>query len=166
MTTAWKTQHRRSAAVREVLARVERTRDGRLPWAEIPTAVDVFGTPSGLLRALQLTWFTRLTANLDHAMEGCGTNAVESVQLAWYDLAWRYPGLRRVLDRHQDHAAVVPGRTQEHRMLAIFAGLASLDEPVAIAAARGRQLVDAHRERPTGGWFASLLGLRPTSSVA
>jgi hypothetical protein len=168
MTTAWQTQHRRTAATREVLTRLERSRDGELPWEEVPAAVEAFGQPSALLRALQQTWFTRLTAALDLAMEQAGgPDPVETVQIAWYDLAWRYPGLRRVLDRHQDHAAVAPGQTQEHRMLAVFAGLASLDDPAVVAAARGRRLVTAHQAaRPSGGWFAHLLGLRPARSVA
>jgi hypothetical protein len=167
MRTTWQTQNRRSTAIREVLARLERARDGELPWEQVPAARDAFGAPSELLRALQHTWFTRLTAALDQAMESGGPDPVESAQMAWYDLAWRFPGLRRVLDRHRDHAAVSPGRTAEHRMLAISAGLARFDEPAGVAAARGRQLVDAHRTEPwSTGWFANLLGLRPTRSVA
>lgn len=167
MTIAWQTQNRRSSTLREVLTRLERARDGVLPWDGVPAAAVAFGDPSELLRTLQQVWFTRLTAALDLATETGGSDPVESVQLAWYDLAWRYPGLRRVLDHYQDHAAVAPGRTQEHRMLAAFAGLATLDEPAAIAAARGRRLVTAHQaSRPSGGWFASLLGLRPTGSAA
>jgi hypothetical protein len=167
MTTAWKTQHRRSDAIHQVLTRLERTRDGELPWENVPAARGGFDTPGELLRALQLTWLTRLTAAVDQAMEAGGTDPVESVQMAWYDLAWRYPGLRRVLDRYEDHPAVVPGRTQEHRMLAVFAGMARLDEPAEIAAARGRRLVGAHRSaRPERGWVATLLGLRPVPSVA
>jgi hypothetical protein len=167
MTTAWKTQHRRSAAIREVLTRLERARDGELPWDAVPAARAVFDSPGELLRALQLTWLTRLTGALDQAMEAGGPDPVESVQLAWYDLAWRFPGLRRVLDRYEDHPSVVPGRTQEHRMLAVFAGTARLDEPAVIAAARGRQLVHAHRTaRTERGWVATLLGLRPVRSVA
>lgn len=46
-----------------------------------------------------------------------------------------------MLDAHQHDPAVAPGRIQEHRALAVSAGLARLDEPAAIAAARGRQLV-------------------------
>jgi hypothetical protein len=165
MTTTWQTQNRRSAAIRETLTRLERTRDGELPWEQ--AARDVFGTPSELLRALQQVWFTRLTAALDQAMEDGGTDPIESVQMAWYELAWRFPGLRRVLDRHRDHAAVSPGRAQEQRMLAISAGLARLDEPAVVAAARGRRLVTAHQEpRPPRGWFANLVGLRPAGSAA
>lgn len=151
MTTAWKTQHRRSAAIREVLTRVERSRDGELPWEAVPAAVAVFEEPGGLLRALQHTWCTRLAAALDLAADTGGTDPAESAQFAWYDLAWRYPGLRRVLDRHAAHPEVIPGRTQEHRMLAVFGGRARLDEPATVAAARGRRLV---------------LGLRPAESVA
>ena len=167
MTTAWKTQHRRSAVIRDVLVRLERTRDGRLPWDETSGAAEVFGEPGGLLRALQLAWFTRLTAALDLAMERGDPDPVESVQMAWYDLAWRYPGLRRLLDDHQHDGAVAPGRLQEHRVLAVSAGLATLDEPPAVAAARGRLLVSAHRSALTSrGWLAALLGLRPTGSAA
>jgi hypothetical protein len=167
MTTGWKTQHRRSAVIRDVLTRLERRRDGELPWEDVPAARGVFATPGELLRALQLSWLTRLGAALDQARESGGPDPVESVQMAWYDLAWRQPGLRRVLDRYADHPAVAPGRTQEHRMLAVFAGLARLDEPAAVAAARGRQLVSAHRSTPPErGWVAALLGLRPARSVA
>jgi hypothetical protein len=167
MTTTWQTQNRRSAAIREILTRLERTRDGELPWEQVPMAHDVFGTPSELLRALQQVWFTRLTAALDLAMEYGGADRVESAQMAWFELAWRFPGLRRVLDRYRDHAAVSPGRTQEHRMLAISAGLARFDEPAVVAAARGRQLVTAHKaERRSTGWFGTLRGLRWVRSVA
>lgn len=153
--------------IREILTRLERTRDGELPWDDVPGARGVFETPGELLRALQLTWFTRLHAALDTAMDSGGPDPVETVQLAWYDLAWRYPGLRRVLDRYQDHPAVAPGRTQEHRTLAVFAGLAGLGEPAAVAAARGRRLVNEHQSnRPSRGWAATLLGLRPAGSAA
>ena len=167
MTTAWKIQHRRSTAIREVLTRLEHTRDGRLPWPEVPSAVEVFGEPSALLRALQLSWFTRLTAALDLVMEDANPNPVEAAQMAWYDLAWRSPGLRRVLDAHQHDPGVAPGRLQEHRVLAVSAGLATLDEPPAIAAAHGRELVTAHRRQPARyGWLAAVLGLRPAGSAA
>jgi len=167
MTTTWQTQNRRSAAIRETLERLERSRDGELPWEQVPAARDVFGTQSELLRALQQIWFTRLTAALDQAMEYGGTDPLETAQMAWYELAWRFAGLRRVLDRHRDHAAVSPGRTQEHRMLAISAGLARFDEPAVVAAARGRQLVSAHRaESRSTGWFGLLRGLRSARSVA
>jgi len=163
MTTAWKTQHRRSTVIREVLTRLERTRDGRLPWQEVSGAVEVFGEPSALLRALQLTWFTRLTAALDLAMEAGASDPIEEVQMAWYDLAWRTPGLRRVLDAHQHDPAVAPGRSQEHRALAVSAGLATLDEPTALAAARGRQLVSigpAATPAPAPAWGTSVPATR------
>ncbi|HEU0285721.1 MAG TPA: hypothetical protein VFR22_01680 [Nocardioidaceae bacterium] len=163
MTTAWTTQHRRSTVIREVLTRLERTRDGRLPWQEVPGTVEVFGEPGALLRALQLTWFTRLTAALDLAMEAGDSDLVEEVQMAWYDLAWRTPGLRRVLDAHQQDPAVAPGRVQEHRALAVSAGLATLDEPAAIAAACGRQLVSggqAAAPAPACAWGTSVPALR------
>lgn len=149
--------------IREVLTRLERTRDGRLPWQEAPGAVEVFGEPGALLRALQLTWFTRLTAALDLAMEAGASDPVEEVQMAWYDLAWRTPGLRRVLDAHQQDPAVAPGRIQEHRALAVSAGLATLDEPTAIAAARGRQLVSigqAAALAPASAWGTSVPAMR------
>ena len=149
--------------IREVLTRLERTRDGRLPWQEVPGAVEVFGEPGALLRALQLTWFTRLTAALDLAMEAGDSDPVEEVQMAWYDLAWRTPGLRRVLDAHQQDPAVAPGRVQEYRALAVSAGLATLDEPSAIAAARGRQLVtvgQAATPAPASAWGPSVPAMR------
>ena len=149
--------------IREVLTRLERTRDGRLPWQEVSGAVEVFGEPGALLRALQLTWFTRLTAALDLAMEAGDSDPVEEVQMAWYDLAWRTPGLRRVLDAHQQDPAVAPGRVQEHRALAVSAGLAKLDEPAAIAAARGRQIVtvgQAAAPAPASAWGTSVPAMR------
>jgi len=66
-----------------------------------------------------------------------------------------------VLDAHADHPALARHRANADRMVALAAGLTSLDDPLALSAARGaafrataaRVVVPARRD----GWLAERL---------
>jgi hypothetical protein len=128
---AWQAHHRRSAALRDVVAGLEQ--DGRLAWDD-----EVFADRDDVLVALHDLWARRLLARVDTALELDSDDAVDD---AWRGAAASMPAVRRVLDEHADLPTLAAGERNEHRMVAVAAGLATLGDPVAYAAARGREHV-------------------------
>lgn len=128
---AWQAHHRRAAALRGVVAGLER--HGHLTWDE-----QVFSSRDDVLVALHDLWTRRLQARLDTALELDSDDAVDD---AWRGAVAAMPAVRRVLDEHAGLPALAVSELNEHRLVAVAAGLATLDDPVAHAAARGREHV-------------------------
>ena len=141
MTTAWENYHRRAAMVRHILQRIEHSPTGDLPW-DAPIAA-VFADREDLLIALHQVWSVRLAAQVELALETGSESVTESVARARRDLAYRFPGLRRLLDAYAGDPALVHCERVEHRLLAVAAGLATLDDPIREAAAAGARLATA-----------------------
>lgn len=136
-SAAWQTYHQKAATVRDLLARLDAS-DGELPW-DTATA-EVFADQSDLLRELHQVWTRRLSARVDQALETGHGGPVDSVTAAWRELADEMPGLRRVLDSHEGHPALQHSVRTERRLLAVAAGLATLDDPPWAAAAAAARL--------------------------
>ncbi|HTF47446.1 MAG TPA: hypothetical protein VK735_08375 [Pseudonocardia sp.] len=117
----------RYSALNEVLAHARR--------AGSPPSV----TEEQLL-ALQRRWAAALSARLDAAIEFAGQESLpEAAARAWRELAAEQDTLRGVLDAGQARVpALVDAQRAELRMLALAAGLATLDDPADWAVDRGR----------------------------
>jgi hypothetical protein len=132
----WDAYHRRDAALRAAIAVIDRRRDGRLPWPELDVARDAFDTPTGLLLALQMRWHTRLAGHVDRVLAGEPLDLRAAVVAAWRAATADLPGVRAVLDTHDDEPALRPARGKELAYLASAAGLADLRAPEAVAIGR------------------------------
>lgn len=159
----WDAYHRREAAVRSAIAVIDRRRDGRLPWAEID-ADRAFDSPTDLLLALQMRWHTRLAGHVDRLLDEQPMDLRGAVIEAWRAAAADLPGVRAVLDAHDDEPALRPARAKELAYLASAAGLADLSDRAAVSV--GRQLrTDAQRsvaldpvpDHVPSGWVARVL---------
>jgi len=94
------------------------------------------------LLALQRRWVAALSARLDAVLELVGCDPDE-VARAWRKLAAEHATLRGLLDAGVRRSQVLAdAQRAELRMLALAAGLASLDDPAEEAAEPGRSLRD------------------------
>lgn len=150
MTPGWDSVHRRTAALREAVARLDR--DDVLAWdvAVFPERVDV-------LVALHELWTRRLLGRVDMALE-LHDPPEQAVAEAWRAVAAELHGVRRLLDVVRDHPALEALERNEHRMLALAVGRATLSDPAAYAARRGEEFVaELRSEAPGPGWWRRLL---------
>jgi hypothetical protein len=97
---------------------------------------------SAQLLGLQRRWTAALSARLDEAIEVARPGEeVEIVAAAWHTLAHDLNTLRAVLAAHEvDSQALAAAQRAEFRMLALAAGLATLDAPVAHVVDVGQRL--------------------------
>ena len=161
MSIAWDTYHRRATALRRVVADLDGSGSSTLPpWDDGLAAV--FDDQDDLLVALHDVWTRRLAGRVDLALEIDEHEARESVALAWREVADELAGVRRVLDRHADNPVLLPSQRQEHRMLAVAAGVATINDPPSRSAAAGERLVA--RIRDAARWPDA--GSRLTERVA
>lgn len=157
---AWETYRHRAAVLRDVIAGLEQHPDQNpaLPWTD--DIAEVFTDRADLLVALHDLWSRRLAARLDLAIE-LHDIPEASVGEAYAAVATELAPVRRVLDAHADHPALAHHRANADRMIALAAGLATLDDPIALSAHRGaafraratRVVVPARRD----GWLAERL---------
>jgi hypothetical protein len=144
MSIAWDTYHRRATALRRVIADLDRSGSSTLPWDDGLAAV--FDDQDDLLVALHDAWTRRLAGRVDLALEIDEHESPESVALAWREVADELAGVRRVLDRQADNPVLLPSERQEHRMLAVAAGVATINDPLSRSAAAGERLVARIRD--------------------
>jgi hypothetical protein len=92
------------------------------------------------LLALQARWAAALSARLDQAIETAGPS-VEAATSVWHELAREQHPLRAMLDAHEAHSpALADARRGEFHMMALAAGIASLNTPAAQAERAGYEL--------------------------
>jgi hypothetical protein len=159
MSNAWDIYHRRATALRGVIADLDRSRSSELPWDDELAAV--FDDADDLLVALHDVWNRRLAGRVDLALEIDEHESEESVALAWREVADELAGVRRVLDGQTDNPALRHSVRQEHRLLAVAAGLATIGDPLSRSAEAGARLVVRFRSADRSG-----AGSRLTERVA
>jgi hypothetical protein len=153
---AWETYRRRAAVLRDVVAGFEK--DPELPWTD--AIAEVFADRADLLVALHDLWSRQLAARLDLALE-LHDIPEASIGEAYAAVAAELAPVRRVLDAHAAHPALARPRANADRMIAVAAGVATLDDPITLSAQRGaafrartvRVVVPARRD----GWLAERL---------
>lgn len=138
---SWNDFYARRDIMRDAVDRAED--NGRLPFAELDGAAELFGTERQLLLALYHRWTLLLTGTLramaaapedGHAPE-VDTDLPDRVSAAWRQTAAEHSTLRAVLDAaiEAEPEALRPALEAEQRMLAFAAGLAEPGEPIAEA---------------------------------
>jgi len=139
---SWNDYYARRKVMNTVLKLARRAPGGPLPFAEIPRAEELFGTPEQLLLALYYRWNLRLLGKLRSTVGGPedamdappreDSDNPELVAQAWRGTVAENPTLRAVLDSHIDvyPETLVPALEREQRLLAITAGLAEPHEPL------------------------------------
>ncbi|SFQ37755.1 hypothetical protein SAMN05421810_106354 [Amycolatopsis arida] len=156
---SWSDFYRRRDVMAEVLRRARHDPAGPLPFAEVPGAVETFGTPESLLLALQHRWTQLLSGQLRAEVAGPedaadlppGRDAdqVDAVGRAWHAAVREHPTLAALLDAHGDrHPTVRAARRTELGMLAVAAGLAEPYEPAEDTARVGAALRTLLRHQP------------------
>lgn len=147
----WKSFHNRGEILRSVIATAAVRRDGTLPM-DVPGVAETFGDELSLLAALQLKWHTRLAGHIERELVAQPMDLQEAVEVAWGHAADELPGVRLVLDTYRaeplDEAmasAMAKATAKEHVLLAVMAGLSSVDDPK--AAPLGARIEAAARAR-------------------
>jgi hypothetical protein len=132
----WDAYHRRDAALRSAIAVIDRRRDGQLPWREVDAARSAFDAPTDLLLALQMRWHTRLAGHVDRILADQPMDLRSAVIEAWRAATADLPGVRAVLDAHEEEPALRTAQTKELAYLASAAGLGDLTDPAALRLGR------------------------------
>ncbi|GAA2339593.1 hypothetical protein GCM10009854_14990 [Saccharopolyspora halophila] len=124
---SWNTYYQRKHAIAEVLDNARRD-----PRSALDTIPNPFTGAGELLAALHYKWMQQLNgrvevalADTEHSPHG---DRVEAVTTAWRRTAATNPALRDVLEHHAEHPVLRAANAQQHRMLALAAGLAEQHE--------------------------------------
>lgn len=141
--SAWDTYRRRATAVREIVDQLDRTGADEPDWNDATAAV--FADPDDLLVALHDLWTRRLEARVEFALDLDQGDVEESIAIAWTEVAASLPGVRRVLDRHQYDDCLRRHEVHEHRLIAVAAGLATVEDPMELSARAGARFVERIR---------------------
>jgi hypothetical protein len=160
----WDAYHRREAALRSAVAVIDRRRDGQLPWAELDAIRTTFDSPTDLLVALQMRWHTRLAGQFDRILGDQPMDLRAAVIAAWRAATVDLPGVRAVLDAHEDEPALRTALAKELAYLAAAAGVAGLADPAAVRigqeirsdARSGSDVIEVPDHVPDG-WVARVL---------
>ena len=143
MSTNWETYRRRAAALQEVVRTLDMTGSDEVPWTEATAAV--FAGPDDVLVALHDLWTRRLQSRIDLELETDNGQMIDGAANAWHSVAAELPGVRRVLDRYENHPSLDHHERSEHRLLAVAAGLATLGDPISRSARLGADFVRSIR---------------------
>lgn len=151
----WDAYNRRKVALRDMLAIADRQADVTL--TELLDMVDpdrqAIKDETELLFELQMTWFQRLSGQLDRLVSE-GSQSPELVAVtAWVNAAAELPGARTLLDAHQEAPALRKAFAKEQAYLAASAGVPTYHPQLAV---QGQRIQDVARDS---------LPLRETSSL-
>ncbi|NIH87836.1 hypothetical protein [Amycolatopsis granulosa] len=128
---SWNDFYRRRDILDAVLTAAARDPRGPLPFDEIPGAAETFGSRENLMLALHHKWTQLLSGHL-RAEEAEDDDHVAAVRRAWTATVRRNHTLHQVVAAHRDdYPALESAHRAEQAMLAVAAGLAEPDEPVA-----------------------------------
>lgn len=109
------------------------------------TVPDMFDGPTEVLLALQHRWSLQLAGRVELAERE--QDRAGAVGAAWREAADANPGLRGLLDRYANHPALRAAVKDEHRMLAVAAGVTGPGDGPAEQAIAGARFVARLREQ-------------------
>ena len=153
----WKSFHNLGEILRSVIATAGVRRDGILPM-DVSGVPETFGDELTLLAALQLKWHTRLAGHIERELLNQPMDLQGAVEVAWGHAADELPGVRKILDHYRaepiDEAmatAMAKATAKEHVLLAVMAGQASVDDPLAVPSGAKIEALarQAHQHRVT-----------------
>lgn len=162
---SWDAYHRRKVVLREMLAIADRQRDVTLTELldTVEGAREAFPAETDLLFDLQMTWFQRLSGQVDRLLEDASESAELVPVTAWVSTAADLPGARALLDAHRDEPALRKAIAKELAYLAMSAGVPVSDVELRV---RGQRIQDAARstvavapaavDQPRTGFIARL----------
>ena len=121
----WNAYNRRKEVLREILAIADKRRE--LSITDLLDTVDgareAYPTETELLFDVQMSWFQRLSGQLDRQLsEGVDTPEIMAVS-AWVNAASEMPGARTLLDAEIDNPALGKAFAKELTLLAASAGV-------------------------------------------
>ncbi|MDX6278126.1 MAG: hypothetical protein QOJ72_2254 [Nocardioidaceae bacterium] len=142
----WDAYNRRKEVLREMLDVADRHPD-TITLTDLLDTVDggreAFANETELLFDIQMTWFQRLSGQLDRLVtEGADTPEIVAIT-AWVNAAGEMPGARALLDANSDTTALRKAYAKEHALLAASAGV-PVNHPDLTA--HGQRLQDSARE--------------------
>lgn len=121
----WNAYNRRKEVLREILAIADQHRE--LSITDLLDTVDggreAYANETELLFDIQMTWFQRLSGQLDRLLvEGVDTPEIMAVS-AWVNAASEMPGARTLLDAEINNPALGKAFAKELTLLAASAGV-------------------------------------------
>ncbi len=140
----WDAYNRRKKTLREMLAVADRQRDITLTDLidSTPGGREAFPTDTELLFELQMTWFQRLSGQMDRLLSD-GLESPELVPVtAWVNAAADLPGARALLDAHLDAPELRKAFAKELAYLATSAGVPASDADLTV---HGKRIQDSAR---------------------
>lgn len=140
----WDAYNRRKKTLREMLAVADRQRDITLTDLidSTPGGREAFPTETELLFELQMTWFQRLSGQMDRLLSD-GLESPELVPVtAWVNAAADLPGARALLDAHRDVPELRKAFAKELAYLATSAGVPASDADLTL---HGKRIQDSAR---------------------
>lgn len=122
----WDAYNRRKVALREVLAIADRRR-GETAATELLDTVEganlAFTNEAELLLDVQMTWFQRLSGQMDRTLS-MGAEDLETLTIAaWADAAAEMPGARALLDANAELPELQKAFAKEFEFLGRSAGV-------------------------------------------
>lgn len=144
----WDAYNRRKNVLRELLAIADRRRDLTLTdlLDTVEGAHEAFPTPTDLLFELQMTWFQRLSGQMDRLLSDDASSPELVPVTAWVNAAADLPGARALLDAHRDEPALSKAFTKELAFLAMSAGVPVHDADLRV---HGQRIQDTARSTAT-----------------
>ena len=141
----WDAYNRRKEILREMLAIADRHRDVTLTdlFETVENAREAFPTETDLLFELQMTWFQRLSGQMDRLLSDSHDSPELVPVTAWVNAAADLPGARALLDAHRDEPALRKAFAKELSYLALSAGAPAHG---AALTAHGQRIQDTARE--------------------
>ena len=142
----WDAYHRRKNVLREMLAIADRRPGTTL--TELLDSVDgareAFPTDVDALFDVQMTWFQRLSGQMDRLLSGEHESPDLVPVTAWVTTAAELPGARALLDAHRDEPALRTAFAKELAYLAMSAGVPPTSPDVT---SHGRRIQETDRDR-------------------
>ena len=121
----WNAYNRRKEVLREILAIADQRRDVSI--TDLLDTVDggreAYANETELLFDIQMTWFQRLSGQLDRQLiDGVDTPEIMAIS-AWVNAASEMPGARTLLDAEVNNPALGKAFAKELTLLAASAGV-------------------------------------------